>query len=294
MPPEIAPAAGGQGSSSAALTAAPAAPNVGTAPAAAAAAPAQGPSWLPGADETTVGYVQNKGWSEPAQVLDSYRNLEKLFGADKAGNTVVLPKADATPEELGAFYSKLGRPADPSGYKIDLPEGAPKEFATAAAQKLHELGIPKAAGEKLAEWWNGQAKTSQEQQAAALKANFDADDQSLKAEWGAAFNQNLTSAQAAVRGLGVSPEQIDKMQQAMGHKATMEFFQKIGSKIGEADFVPGNTREPFGAAMTPGQAKARMGELMNDKEFVSRFAKGDTNAVAERNKLVGFMFPEEK
>jgi len=296
--PDIAPAAGGQGSSSSALLAAPAAPAAPVAPptppTGGAPAVPSGPAWLPGVDEVTAGYVANKGWTEPRQVLDSYVNLEKLLGADRAGNTVILPKDGASAEEMASFYNKLGRPADPSGYKIEVPEGAPKEFATAAAQKLHELGISKAAGEKLAEWWNGQAKGSQEQHQQAQLQAFQQDDQALKQEWGAAFTQNLTAAQAAVRGLGVTPEQIDQMQKSMGHKATMEFFQKIGSKMGEADFVSGNRSEPFGAALTPSQANAKIASLKGDKEFVARYLKKDSAAVAELTRLIAMANPEEK
>lgn len=280
-PPAGAPPAGGT-------------PPAGQAPPAGAPPAGTAPAWLPGADEATTGYVANKGWKEPGDVLSSYQNLEKLLGAERAGNTVILPKPDATPEEKAAFFNRLGRPQDPAGYQIKLPEGAPKEFATAAQAKMHELGLSKAQGEALAEWWNGQATASQAALQAQTAEAFKSEDAALHQEWGAAFPQNIAQAQAAVRGLGITTEQIDRLQAAMGHKATMEFFQKIGSKMGEADFVSGTGKEPFGNAMTPAQAKARMAELMKDKDFVARFAKGDTQAIQERNRLVTFMFPEDQ
>lgn len=256
--------------------------------------PVAAPSWLTGADETTVGYVQNKGWKEPVQVLESYRNLEKLLGADKAGNAVVLPKPDAPQAEVDAFYNRLGRPADAAGYKIAVPEGVDPEFSKVAGTWFHELGLTQKQGEALAAKWNeymGTAITGMKQ---AEEQKFQQEDQALRQEWGAAFTQELAKAQTAARALGVTPEMIDNMQKSMGHKATMQFFAKIGAKTGEPDFVTGDKTEQFGAAMTPGQAQAKIAELTADKNFVSRYINKDAAAVAEMKRLHEFAFPEVK
>lgn len=272
---------------------APGTPGQGAADTGATSTPAPAIAWLGEADETTVGYVQNKGWQEPKQVLESYRNLEKLMGADRAGNTVILPKPDAPPEEFGKFYDRLGRPSDPQGYKIEVPkEGGDPEFAKAAAAKMHELGLSQKAGEELARWWNEQAGGTLASQKQQMEQAFQADDQALKAQWGAAFTQELNKAQQAARALGVDESMIDNFQKVMGHKATMEFFNKIGNKIGESDFVNGQETRNFNAAMTPGQAMARIAELKADKNFVARYVNKDAEAVAEMKRLHGFAYPE--
>lgn len=289
-----APAAGGQGtepgaaSSSAALLNPPA----GGAPPPPAGTTTTPISWLDGADETTVGYVQNKGWEKPAQVLDSYRNLEKLLGADKAGNAVVLPKPDAPQAEVDAFYNRLGRPSDPTGYKMSVPEGGDPTFANEASAKMHELGLSQKQGEALAQWWNEKASTTQTMLQQQTDHAYQADDLALKANWGAAFQQNLSAAQQAARGLGLDAPTIDKLQAAMGHKGTMEFLHKIGSKMGESDFVTGAKTERFGSAMTPGQAKAEITTKMADKNFTARYLSKDAEAVAEMKRLHEFAYPE--
>ena len=254
--------------------------------------PAASHSWLEGADEVTVGYVQNKGWSEPKQVLESYRNLEKLMGADRAGNTVVLPKPDAPQADVDAFYNRLGRPADPTGYKIELPkDGGDPEFAKTASAWFHEQGLTAKQGEALAAKWNehiGALTTAQKEQ---LTQAYQADDQALKTEWGAAFQQNLTAAQAAARGLGLDAAAIDKLQGALGHKGVMDLLYKIGSKVGEPDFAVGTT-EKFGAAMTPAQAKATIQARMQDKGFTARYLSKDSAAVAEMKQLHDYAYPE--
>ncbi len=249
--------------------------------------------WLTGADEVTVGYVQNKGWSEPKQVLDSYRNLEKLMGADKAGNAVILPKPDATPEEQAAFFNRLGRPADASGYKLDAIKGSDPEFSKQAASWFHELGLTQKQGEALATKWNEHVGGLTTASQAAQQAAFAADDAALKTSWGQAFAQNVAQAQVGMRAIG-GPEMVDKLSAAMGHKATMEFLQSIGSRMGEATFENGQTATKFGDALTPGEAKAKIAELRADKAFVARYIGKDAGAVAEMKRLHEYAFPETK
>lgn len=251
------------------------------------------PEWLKGADETTVGYAQNKGWTEPKQVLDGYRNLEKLMGADKAGQTVVVPKDGASPEETAAFYNRLGRPADAAGYKLPVPDGADPAFSKVAAEQFHKLGLTAKQGESLTAWWNETAGSAKAQTDGAKQAQFEADAQSLRTEWGAAFEQNKVAASAAARGLGLDAPTIDKLESAMGHKGVMDFFYKIGAKMGEGSFVTGEKTESFGNAMTPGQAKARIAERMSDKSWTADYIGGNKEKLAEMTRLQGFAFPPE-
>lgn len=273
------------------VPAAPAAP-APSAPVAVAPVTPAAPAWLEGADETTVGYVQNKGWQEPKQVLEGYRNLEKLLGADKAGNAVVLPKADAPKAELDAFYSRLGRPADAAGYGLEKIAGSDPEFSKVAGGWFHEVGLTSKQAAALVEKFNGHVGGAATAGAEAQAAAFQADESELKSSWGGAYNQNVAAAQAAVRGLGLDAATIDKLSASLGHKATMEFFHKIGSKVGEADFVSGDNLEKFGNALTPGQAKARIQELMTDKAFTARYLNKDADAKAEMERLHKFAYPE--
>lgn len=256
---------------------------------------ATGVDWLPNADEATTGYLQNKGWKSPTELLSSYQNLEKLFGADKAGNTVVLPKENSTPEELANFYNKLGRPSDAAGYKIPVPEkGGDPEFAKVAAGKFHELGLSKAQGEKLAEWYNGMAASSLAARETQTAQTFQSDEAALRVGWGAAYDQNKVAAQNAVAALGLDAGTIDKLQGSLGHKGTMELLAKIGAKSTEGSFVTGDTSNGFGNVQTPAQAKDNIKALMADKDFTAKYIKGDTDAVAKMKLLHSYAYPEDK
>lgn len=289
---------GGQGGAAPAAStetavAAPAAASAAPAAAAPAAGSAPAVGWLGQTDELTTGYVQNKGWQSAGDAVKSYQNLEKLLGADRAGNTFVLPKENATPEELSAHYNRLGRPVDASGYKIDVPEGSNADFAKLASGKFHELGLSQKQGESLAAWWNESAGAGAAATAAAKVQQFQADDQTLRQDWGQAFAQNLSHAQNAARGLGLDEGTINKMADALGHKGTMQLLQKIGSGMGEATFVSGDSDRSFGNAMTPAQAKSEIKRLTQDKSFIARYTSRDSAALAEMSRLHGFAHPAD-
>lgn len=252
------------------------------------------PAWLSGADDLTVGYVQNKGWNDPKQVLEGYRNLEKLLGADKANNAVIIPKPDADGKEWDAVYNRLGRPEKPEGYKIPLPENTDPAFAHESASKFYELGLTQKQGEQLAAWYNDKASqgTAILQQQAAER--LQQEDIAIRQEWGAAYQQNLTAAQTAVRGLGLDAERIESLSNAIGHKATMDLFYKIGSKLSEDSFVSGNGKESFSNIPTPGQAKAEIQAKTNDQNFITRYRSGDAAAVQEMQRLHAYAYPDDK
>ena len=253
-----------------------------------------GIEWLNGADELAVGYAQNKGWKSPVDMLSSYQNLEKLMGADRAGNTVVLPGENATPEEIGKFFDRMGRPSDAAGYNIQVPEkGGDPEFAKIAASKFHELGLTTKQGQELSNWWNETVGNQMATQESANLQNFQADEAALKAEWGAAHDQNVVIARNVANTLGLDAGTIDKLQASLGHKGVMEMLVKIGSRSGEDKFTTGGNQSGFGSAMTPAQAKAEISSLMNDKNFTARYLNKDAEAVAKMAQLHQYAFPEE-
>lgn len=269
--------------------------NTGAQSTSASTAPAaNGIEWLQGADELAVGYAQNKGWKSPVDMLSSYQNLEKLMGADRAGNTVVMPGENASPEEIGKFFDRLGRPSDANGYNIPVPEvGGDPEFAKVAAAKFHELGLSTKQGQELANWWNEQVGTQMATQENMRAESFQADEAALKAEWGAAHDQNVVIARNVAQTLGLDAKTIDTLQGALGHKGVMEMLVKIGSRSGEDKFATGGNQSGFGSAMTPAQAKAEIQSLMADKNFTARYLNKDAEAVSKMAKLHEYAYPEE-
>lgn len=243
-------------------------------------------AWLPDAAPELVGYVKNKGWTDPKQVLEGYQNLEKLRGVP-AERLLTLPAADADEAAKGAFYEKLGRPKDVSGYEFKLGE-ADNAFDSGLKQSFFKHGVTaEQAKGVIADYAAiADAQTKAQQQAAAEKTN--AEHLELMREWGAAANQNLGLANKGRELLGWSNEQVDVVGAALGHKATLKMLADIAGRSGEARLVVDGSSQGYGNVMTPGQAKAKLAELQADPGFRAKILSGDAAALAERRRLIAF------
>ncbi len=249
--------------------------------------------WTVSLNDDLKGYVQNKGFKDPASALESYRNLEKLMGAPKE-RLLKLPEKAEDPA-WSEIWGKLGRPEKPEEYNIPMPEGGgDKEFAEWAKGTFHKLGISKAQAETLVKEWNGfsgnQSKAAQD----AATAKNVSDDKALKAEWGQAYEQHTNLAKRAVKEFGVDGETIDKLEKALGFAGVMKHFHSVGSKLGEAAYVSGNSGGGFGNVLAPAAARNQIETLRGDPDFVRRYTSGDPAAKAKMDQLHQMAFPDDQ
>lgn len=251
------------------------------------------PDWTAALNEDTRGYVQTKGFKDPATVLDSYRNLEKLMGAPKE-RLLKLPEKDDDAQGWGEVYDRLGRPRDAKEYDIKLPEGMQDDkFAQWAKSAFHELGISKKAGDKLAGKWSEYIAGTQKVSVEAQQAKVAEEGTNLKKEWGAAYEQNVNAAKNAAAVFAVKGEIIDKIEGALGFAETMKLFQNIGVKMGEDKFVSGQSRQTdFTGALAPEAARYRIKALQSDPEFVKKYTSGDLSSREEFERLHRYAFPD--
>lgn len=246
-------------------------------------APAAAPAWYApeGLDPNTSSQlgelVKAKGWKGPADALLSYQNLEKVFGADKAGRTILAPKSDDDAEGWSAVYNRLGRPESPDKYELPVPEGDDGSFAQAAAPVLHELGLTAKQARGLAEWWNEASSKRIEMEQESFSSRSEAEYKELQREWGAAAAQNEELAKRAVlkfsKEAGIDENTFDAMERAIGTGRLMKLFHAIGSQFAEADFITSDA--PSSNAMSPQQAKNKIAGMFADQEFMSRYLNTD-------------------
>lgn len=233
--------------------------------------------WLNNASAEEVAFAQSKGWDKEAvaptdQIFRSYHNLQKLFGADKAGNTVVIPGENADQATLDTFYNRLGRPEKPDGYveKVKAFSGLNDEQYKGLRETAHALGLTAKQLEGLSKWNDELGASIQKQLETDAQMEFARQESALKQEWGAAYDQNLQAGRVAVSQLGISKEEVDALQVSLGFDGVMKLMAKIGGSLGEGSFVTGDKGRAGGAqsnVMTPEQAKGELDRLMNDKEF---------------------------
>lgn len=187
----------------------------------------------------------------------SYTNLEKMLGADK----VVVPK-DGDSEGWAKFYKAAGLPDTPDAYEFKAPENIPDgmvydaDLDKSIAGVFHKAGLNRqqaaAAREGLMEIVGKGALDSIEaakQDQAARAADIQKAEQSLKQEWGAAFEQRGKIAGAAINKF-LSPETIAAMDAAglANNPAIIRDMYNLGVKIageknliGDGDMIPSTT-----------------------------------------------------
>ena len=249
-------------------------------------APGTSIAWLPDASPELVGYVQNKGWTDPKQVLEGYQNLEKLRGVP-AERLLTLPAADADEAAKGAFYEKLGRPKDVSGYEFKLGE-QDNAFDAGLKDSFFKHGITAEQAKGVIADYAAIADAQTKAQAEAQAQKTNAEHIELMREWGAAANQNLGLANKGLELLGISKDEVDTLGQALGHKRTLTLLADIAKRSGEASLVTDGGAQGYGNVMTPGQAKAKLAELNADAGFRQKIFNGDKAAIEERRRLIAF------
>jgi hypothetical protein len=263
--------------------AAPAAPATPP-PAAPAVAAAPTQTWTDGFSDDLKGYVQNKGFQNPGELLESYRNFEKLQGVPQNQILKLPQNLDISTPEGRAVFERLGAPKDAKEYKIDLPkEGGDQQAADWLRDYAHKNALTHKQVENLVQGWNelqtGRNSAMTEAQAMELKNQNDG----LKKEWGAAFDQNINVAKAAARVMGLEAKQVDALEASLGFSETMKLLHKFGSATGEHSFVSG---APANAGLlSRDQAMSKISELSSDRSFGARLSRGEAEAKRQWDNL---------
>ena len=249
--------------------------------------PATPPDWTAGFSEEQKAFVTTKGYKGPVDILDSYRNLEKLHGVPQ-DRIIKLPEKMDSPEGR-AVWERLGAPKDPKEYEIKTPENGDPQASEAVAKALHSAAIPKDKAQqfiKEVEAYNAQRNTALQE---AAKAKQAASELQLKKDWGAAYEQNTNLAKEAARVIGISAQEVDALVATKGHDFVMKAFHKLSKGVTEADFIGGKSLG--NGIMAPDQARVAIKELQKDRGFREKLLSGDREAKAKWDTLHEQAFP---
>lgn len=253
-------------------------------------------SWTADLGEDAQGYVENKGWTGAEQMLDSYRNLEKSIGVP-ADQILHMPKNAEDTEGWNSVYNRLGRPETAEEYQLtgpEVPEGT-VDLTGDLKEWAHEAGLSQQQAALIYEKYNGRLGEVAAEQQQYLDEAAQAEEVALKKEWGPAWDENIAAATRFRQRFGIDDATIDKLEQALGLRGVLELTAQIGRGLGE-HVTPGGQGEdsgnglPFG--MTPAAAKAKIGDLMLDKEFMSHYGDGNPQAMERMTRLHAIAYPD--
>ena len=259
-------------------------------------------AWYSGLPEADQGWLQNRGLHEKpvtdavAETIKSYRNLESRMGVPSDRLLKLPEKLEG--EEMAAVYDRLGRPEKPDSYEFKPPENVELDdgFTDWAKNTFHKYGLNQEQAQGLLSEYLQYEMGASDQANSATEEQLQQQAETLKKEWGAAYDQNLSSAKRAARELGMSAEELDALDSTIGYDRVMKMFNSIGEKIMEPGFHD-NPRDGgpggMGGKLTPQQAMDRINELKQDAGFRKKYTEGDADARQKMAYLHQMAYPDD-
>lgn len=261
---------------------------------------AQGqPSGQPSGPWTGLGpedmaLVQDRHWNGVGEVLRSYRNLEKLRGVPDS-ELLRIPRADDA-AGWDAFHGRL-RPEGPDKY--DLGEHAPKEGQADLRPLAHKFGLTQRQAAGLAAELAQITAGHTEQQVAERGQRAEADVAALRQSWGPEYDANIAAGQRAKQALGWDDATLDKLEDALGLRGTLELAARIGRGLKEDGFAGPQGPQaggsmPFG--LTREVAASQLKALEGNADWIKRRWSNNmqirTEAMEERARLSRIANPD--
>lgn len=232
-----------------------------------------------------------KDFRDVGALAKSYKNQEKLLGVPREQLLRVPDEKD----EAGwnGVYDRLGRPAAADKYALPkLAQGqeysdADRAFQGAMLPAIHKAGLSQKQLDVVMGAWNQYADKIGKDLDAAQAARIASATETLKKDFGAAFDGKMAEAEAAIvyfsqtLKLGDSLSAELKESGLNNHPAIIKLFAALGAGLKEDGKLEG--RAPGGAAgeLTPESAKAEIASLKNDAKFMAAYGdKGNAEHAA--------------
>jgi hypothetical protein len=157
-----------------------------------------------------------------------------------------IPGEDASDEDRATFYNRLGRPAEPAGYELPLPEGFPEQLGPTEEENkeyqeiLHRLGISADQSKGLFSYAMGKAKQNWETVEAQRRKYHQESAAALKEEYGAEYDANFTRANKLIDKFGTKGFKAWLEQTQLGNWPELfRFVTTVAKEFGDDAFVEG-------------------------------------------------------
>ncbi len=247
--------------------------------------------WYDGkADAETLGHWQNKlspdVLKDPVQVAlemtRRHRESEKFIGAP-ADQILRLPKDAKDEAGWKDVWTRLGAPKEAKDYDfsaVKFADGTAIEdsFAEAIRQTAFAQHVPKDTATAFAQSVVKFMEGADASEKAELGAKLATEKAVLAKDWGPNADLNRLTAMQGAKRLGVTPDEINALENVVGYAKIMEMFRKIGAGTSEDTFVEG---KGGGNPTTAHSATARLAELQSDQAWAKRLLAGDAAARRE-------------
>lgn len=278
------------------------------------------PSWLDNLKDPTLKSepcLQNFKGKDLEEVVKSYVSAQKEIGA-----RIRIPGENASaeqkkeflekvtkipgiarmpdpqdPKSLEEFYTKLGRPANPESYKLELPQQIPSDdpVLNQFKQTAFQLGLNQQQTQALVNF----ELLKQNAAAEAMTAESRRVGSMLKETWGNEFDNKMQSAKEAVLHFsGKYPNEVQALISGPtgNNPVLLQMASELGRLYRENGVIKG---EAVSAGNTPEEARSKIKEIDSNRDhpanplFKGKIGEKERQAaILERSKLYAAAYPD--
>lgn len=189
--------------------------------------------------EEELTYLNKKGLKTPAELLRSYRELERAYSSK-----VSLPK-DGDKKGFDKLYSRLGMPEDSTGFDIRFAD-EDKEDGEAFKQVCLENHILPQSAQALYDWYVKHRTELLEREEQTWAENSARELAEMKRVWGLQSSRNMELMRRGLRLFGDDVSLVENIERAIGTRRLMETFCRLGEAICEDNPVSFGGRKSGG------------------------------------------------
>ena len=185
-------------------------------------------------EHSSLSSIQDVG-----NLAKSYINAQSMIGRDK----IPVPSEHSSPEDWDNVYDRLGRPATPDDYEVQLNDDSDESFVAWYKNTAHEIGLNPTQATKLAEAYT---RLSEEQMEAAPDQAVMRSERetALKKEYGGKYDESMELGRSMLTEF--SDEPLTEIDLADGSKlgdnpdfirTMVNVGEFIREKVSEAAFA---------------------------------------------------------
>lgn len=247
----------------------------------------QATSWVDSLPEDLRAEPSIKLHKDVGSMARSYLNAQKMVGADK----IPVPGQNASDQDWQQVFRKLGVPESVDKYELKAPEGSNPEIISEFKKVAHAAGVLPKQAEQMVGFYQQINQKQQEANQTQTRAKMEEGVNSLRKEWGQAFDKELDVAKSALKQFG-GDETLDYLRKngLNNDPVIIKLLNKVGKSLSEDKFQGGGSG---GGASTPKEAQAKITAMQSDPK--GAYLNGDhpnhKAAVAEMQELYKQAFP---
>lgn len=225
------------------------------------------PEWAAKFTPEIQNLVTKKGWQSPEALIDSYTQLETKMGGGPEGLLRIPKEGDEA--AWNDFHTKLGRPEKADEYKSELKfeDGAPNVLDW-FRQAAFKEGLSQAAFDRMTKGFDEASKAAMSVFEGEFASKADLAIKALQAEWGNAWESNLSLAKAGAKALGFDQNVLNAIERAAGTEAMMKTMLKVGLSTSSTQGGAHGSEQASGA-MTAEQARNEIAKFNADHNEMS-------------------------